>query len=275
MTFLLGMETKYSSYCYKVKGIVCNTELSSSCFKSEIETIYSDLYVITKLFRIFKLLIVSTINSVGFAMNDNKQKISKKLQEYLIGKRGGPDPVREYAGFAVDAVKNAIDVDLLMENVDLSFLDYYLDNLGEVNPSVARLAAATTGIYFGEIIRMNYPGIWHLEDEDEPLSWEVRFKSCPLAIRPVCIAVEVMKSREEQNVDASFIVHYSRKDLLKETLDKATPMSESTYFSFGGRYDVISLAEDFLSGVEQKLFGHLNEKQKKMFNQEFGCEDPR
>ncbi|MGM0596411.1 MAG: hypothetical protein ACQES9_05165 [Myxococcota bacterium] len=208
-------------------------------------------------------------------MDDNKHKISKKLQEYLIGKKGGPDPVREYAGFAVDAVKNAIDVDLLLENVDISFLDYYLDNLGEVNPSVARLTTATTGVYFGEIIRMNYPGIWHLEKEDEPLSWELRFKSCPLAIRPVCIAVEVMKSREEQNIDASFIVHDSRRDLLKEVLDKATPMSASVYFSFGGRFDVISLAEDFLSGVEQKLFQHLDEKQKKMFSQEFGYYNPR
>ena len=176
----------------------------------------------------------------------------------------------EHASLAIDAVYNGLSVELDLSSDTLSILDHYVSNAGIIDDAILQLLSATTGAYFGEILRRSIGGNWHIHDKDDPFSWELRFTSCPLSLFPALIALEVISKGSMGTEHATMIVAPSREALLLELLERSPKLTEEEYFSFSGRIDAIQLSVSFLSDVEKKVADRKGEEPTR-----FGEEDPR
>ena len=77
-----------------------------------------------------------------------------------------PARVREYADQVVSYVRNALGVTLEYDSNTLPLLDHYLRNVPEGQPAALKLIIATSGAYFGEVVRRRLGGRWELATED-------------------------------------------------------------------------------------------------------------
>jgi hypothetical protein len=116
---------------------------------------------------------------------------------------GGPEQVLEFASQAVEYVRRAVGVTLEYNSETLPILDHYLRQVVTASPSkpanglsgngrsaggrssgdrsggepaivplTTALVAATSGAYFGEVVRRRLGGSWHLPSAD-PGSWRL------------------------------------------------------------------------------------------------------
>ena len=191
--------------------------------------------------------------------------------ESLFSSKWKTDPIIvEYSSVIIDAVYSKVNIDLDFSPDTVSLLDYYVNEIGDVDKSMFSLMSTISCAYFGELVRRNIGGQWYIEDKDNPENWQVRFNSCPLAIYPFILSSEVISKGKFSLESSIFSVSPSRHDLLLELLEKSNPMAEDQYYSFAGKLDIIELAVDFLSSVENEL----HEKSKKPITK-FGNEDPQ
>jgi hypothetical protein len=98
---------------------------------------------------------------------------------------GEPDEVLEFASQAVEYVRRSLGVTLEYDSETLPVLDHYLrqvllgpDSGGSARapknqtPGAVELVAATSGAYFGEVVRRRLGGAWQLPSSD-PGSWRL------------------------------------------------------------------------------------------------------
>jgi hypothetical protein len=98
------------------------------------------------------------------------------------GEGHGPDQVLEFAAQVVDYVRRSLGVTLEYDSETLPVLDHYLRQVGHPSSAggksngtpalAADLVAATSGAYFGEVVRRRLGGSWHLPSSD-PGSWRM------------------------------------------------------------------------------------------------------
>ena len=81
--------------------------------------------------------------------------------------------VREYAEQAVAYVRRAVGVALEYDSDTLPLLDHYLRTVPELSagqPATLKLVLATSGAYFGEVVRrLGGPRVDDVDDGVEPL----------------------------------------------------------------------------------------------------------
>ena len=82
-----------------------------------------------------------------------------------------PARVREYADQVVEYVRRALGVTLEYDSDTLPLLDHYLRNVPEGQPAMLQLVVATSGAYFGEVVRRRLGGRWELGGED--VDWRI------------------------------------------------------------------------------------------------------
>jgi hypothetical protein len=101
------------------------------------------------------------------------------------GDGSGPDEVLEFAAQAVEYVRRALGVTLEYDSDTLPVLDHYLREVGvphgpartgadadRPEAVAADLVAATSGAYFGEVVRRRLGGSWSMPSRD-PGSWRL------------------------------------------------------------------------------------------------------
>ncbi len=179
-----------------------------------------------------------------------------------------PLEVAELAAVAVDAVRNACGMTLDLTSDTLPFLDHLVRENRKLPTGVRPLLHGATGACLGETCRRTFGGIWHLPDPD-PLHWSVRFFSCPLAIFPVVMGVEIFRKKLPESSPPTVVVSPSMVDVLENALAQATPVTLEEYYSFCGRFDAIHLMVDFLTELE-----HLQAREQKLAPRVFGVTDP-
>src|SRR5438132_12430219 len=82
-----------------------------------------------------------------------------------------PARVREYADQVVEYVRRALGVTLEYDSDTLPLLDHYLRTVPGEQPATIQLVIATSGAYFGEVVRRRLDGRWEASgDEDD---WRV------------------------------------------------------------------------------------------------------
>src|SRR5688572_11261628 len=87
-----------------------------------------------------------------------------------------PARVREYADQTVEYVRRAIGLTLEYDSDTLPLLDHYLRNVPESQPATLQLVVATSGAYFGEVVRRRLGGRWELapsDGENQEPDWRV------------------------------------------------------------------------------------------------------
>ena len=181
-----------------------------------------------------------------------------------------PPPVEaaELAAMAVDAVRHRFGVDLDLTSDTLPFLDQLTIEQRQAPGGVRQLFASAAGAYLGETLRRTFGGIWHLGDGPrDPMTWTVRFLSCPLAIRPVALGLEIFLRKAPE--EPALVVAPRWSDALEGALSSAAPVGEDEYFSFCGRYDALHLVVDVLTNIEQ-----MSARQEKRPPKLYGADDP-
>jgi hypothetical protein len=127
----------------------------------------------------------------------------------------GPEQVLEFASQAVEYVRRALGVTLEYNSETLPILDHYLRQIvsapaskpasgvsgngrsaGEPagRPPATALVAATSGAYFGEVVRRRLGGSWHLPSTD-PATWRLVLPS-GLWFWPVAMAMATILGPE-------------------------------------------------------------------------------
>src|SRR3954471_133319 len=82
-----------------------------------------------------------------------------------------PPRVREYADQAVTYVRSALGVSLEYDSDTLPLLDHYLRSVPDQQPHTVQLVVATSGAYFGEVVRRRLGGRW--EASGDETEWRV------------------------------------------------------------------------------------------------------
>jgi hypothetical protein len=165
-------------------------------------------------------------------------------------------------------VRHLYGVELDLTSDTLPFLDQLIRERQRDPGGVRHLLAMAAGVYLGEVLRRAFGGLWHTADlPADPDAWTVRLLSCPLAIRPAMIGLEIgSRSILEK---PSLIVPPRQFDALEGALGSAAPVSEEEYFSFCGRYDALHLVVDVLTELER-----LTARQDNRPPRLYGAENP-
>jgi len=130
----------------------------------------------------------------------------------------------------------------------LPLLDQYLREVPpDATEEVKQLIVASTGCYYGEVLRRLLKGRWAVPS-GAPESWRVELSSCFLYFHPVGMAGEVYTRGQDPEYDGAFATTDELHETLAEALAAAAPVSEDEYYSLAGRVDILQLAADWLTG---------------------------
>lgn len=160
-----------------------------------------------------------------------------------------PERISELVSSCVRFVHAAVGAELDLTHETLPLLDHYVrlsrEQLG-VRPEAADLIAQTTGAYFGQLLALEYGGLWRAPSVDVH-EWRVYFQPVFLALNPVGVAYEVLFA-SERHQGPSAAPTFARDELpLVEARLRALPeVDPEQYFTFSTRYDVLQVAIEAL-----------------------------
>ena len=141
--------------------------------------------------------------------------------------------VSKDTGFDVDGTSDTLPA-----------VDVYLAQV-PARPELRALVAAAVGCYFGEILRAEFGGTWHLETQ-EPERWRLELAVLPLSLYPVGVAYQAMaRGQDTDRYDDLLHVGEAQQALLREVLGRIR-VTEDEYYGLCGRYDTLEHVVDVL-----------------------------
>ena len=165
---------------------------------------------------------------------------------------GCPHEVRDLAASCTDYVRQALDFELDLHPDTLSVVDHYLTQarLSTIErPELLPLLARSVGAYFGELVRREHGGFWHLPGPDSH-EWRVCFSDVFLAFNPVGVAHEALTSGAADGGPSGALQFApDERDVMRARLDAIPPVPEDEYYSLCTRWDVLEIAHEALRGL--------------------------
>ena len=163
----------------------------------------------------------------------------------ILSDGGCPAHIAEYAEQAVEYVRRALGVTLEFNSETLPVLDHYLREASASQPSAVALVAATSGAYFGEVIRQRMGGYWHVE-ADDPTEWRFELPG-GLSFRPVCFALAAIFFTDEY--DDNLTGPPKMMAAAEAALERMGDVSRDTYYSLCGRMDTLEHLQAVLLAI--------------------------
>ena len=157
---------------------------------------------------------------------------------------GCPAHIGEYADQTVDYVRRALGVTLEYNSETLPVLDHYLREAAGSDPATVALVAATSGAYFGEVIRQRMGGYWHVDDD--PTQWRFELPG-GLSFRPVCFALAAIYFSDEY--DDNLTGPPKMMVAAEAALERMGNVSPDTYYSLCGRMDTLEHLQAVLLAI--------------------------
>jgi hypothetical protein len=162
-----------------------------------------------------------------------------------------PQKVAEYAAQAAGYVERAVGVPLSYDSETLPLLDHYLTSVPVEQPETLALIAATSGAYFGEVVRRHLGGRWEATAAD-PLSWRVILPTA-LSLTPGQMVLAAI-ARADIDGDAEVGVPSVLERLISDALAAMGEVSEDVYYSLCGRLDTLEHLHELVTAyAAQKL----------------------
>jgi hypothetical protein len=168
-----------------------------------------------------------------------------------------PVRVREYADQAVAYVRNALGVTLEYDSDTLPVLDHYLRTVeGSAQTATMQLVVATSGAYFGEVVRRRLGGRWELSEED--VAWRVVLPT-GLNFAPAGFVAAAIAQADLDDLDSEFDAPPRMRPYVQRALERMGVVSVEDYYSLCGRLDTLEHVHEVLVAVAAEMMGNADE----------------
>ena len=163
-----------------------------------------------------------------------------------------PPRVREYADQAVSYVRRALGIQLEYDSNTLPVLDHYLRNVPEDQPAALQLVVATSGAYFGEVVRQRLGGRWELADQEA--EWRIVLPT-GLNFSPVGFVATAIARADLAELDSEIAAPPRMLPYVQRTLARMGEVTIEDYYSLCGRLDTLEHVHEVLVAVAAQMLG--------------------
>lgn len=170
-----------------------------------------------------------------------------------------PLRVREYADQAVAYVRTALGVTLEYDSDTLPVLDHYLRSVHEAEGQAAtvQLVVATSGAYFGEVVRRRLGGRWELNEED--IEWRVVLPT-GLNFAPAGFVAAAIAQADLDDLDSEFDAPPRMRPYVQQALERMGEVPIDEYYSLCGRLDTLEHVHEVLVAVAAQMMGNVEDE---------------
>ncbi len=180
-----------------------------------------------------------------------------------------PARVSEFADQAVAYVRNALGVALEYDSDTLPLLDHYLRNVPSEQPAATALIVATSGAYFGEVVRRRLGGRWELPAKSGPLAengeeprppvegadWRVVLPT-GLSFSPAGFVAAAIAMADLADLDSEIEAPPRMRPHVQQALARMGEVSIEEYYSLCGRLDTLEHIHEVLVAVAAQMMGN-------------------
>lgn len=172
---------------------------------------------------------------------------------------GVPARVREYADQVVTYVRRSLGLTLEYDSDTLPLLDHYLRNvseLGEDKTATLQLVVATSGAYFGEVVRRRLGGRWELATEDA--EWRLVLPT-GLNFAPAGFVAAAIAQADLDDLDSELDAPPRMRPYVQQALSRMGEVSVEDYYSLCGRLDTLEHVHEILVAVAAQMMGNASD----------------
>lgn len=167
-----------------------------------------------------------------------------------------PARVREYADEAVAYVQRALGVKLEYDSDTLPVLDHYLRTVPADQVAAVKLVVATSGAYFGEVVRRRLGGRWEVTGEEA--DWRVVLPT-GLNFSPLGFVASAIAQADLDDVDSEIDAPPRMRPYVQQTLARMGEVSVEDYYSLCGRLDTLEHVHEVLVAVAAQMMGNADD----------------
>jgi hypothetical protein len=186
---------------------------------------------------------------------------------------GVPERVREYADQVVAYVRRALGVTLEYDSDTLPLLDHYLRTVPTAEQAqqqaTVQLVVATSGAYFGEVVRRRLGGRWELGngEPDEPghaaprpdgADWRVVLPT-GLNFSPAGFVASAIAQADLDDLDSEIDAPPRMRPYVQQALARMGEVSVEDYYSLCGRLDTLEHVHEVLVAIAARMMGNVDE----------------
>jgi hypothetical protein len=163
-----------------------------------------------------------------------------------------PPQVREYADQTVTYVRRALGIQLEYDSDTLPVLDHYLRSVPDDQPAALKLVVATSGAYFGEVVRQRLGGRWELGDQE--IQWRVVLPT-GLNFSPLGFVAAAIARADLEDLDSEIAAPARMLPYVQQALARMGEVSLDDYYSLCGRLDTLEHVHEILVAVAAQMMG--------------------
>jgi hypothetical protein len=163
-----------------------------------------------------------------------------------------PPRVREYADQAVAYVQRALGIKLEYDSDTLPVLDHYLRTVPEDQPAARELVVATSGAYFGEVVRRLLGGRWEVAGEEA--EWRIVLPT-GINFSPAGFVAAAIARADLDDLDTAIAAPPRMVPYVQQALARMGDVSVDDYYSLCGRLDTLEHVHEVLVAVAAQMMG--------------------
>jgi hypothetical protein len=168
-----------------------------------------------------------------------------------------PARIREYADQAVAYVHRSLGVKLEFDSDTLPLLDHYLRTVpGDQLPTL-QLIVATSGAYFGEVVRRRLGGRWEAGGEQEE-DWRLVLPT-GLNFSPTGFVASAIAQADLEDLDSEIDAPPRMRPYVQQALARMGEVSVEDYYSLCGRLDTLEHVHEVLVAVAAQMMGRVED----------------
>jgi hypothetical protein len=164
-----------------------------------------------------------------------------------------PPRVREYADQAVAYVQRALGIKLEYDSNTLPVLDHYLRTVPDDQPAALQLVVATSGAYFGEVVRRHLGGRWELGVKEA--EWRIVLPT-GITFSPGGFVAAAIARADLEDLDSEITAPPRMTPYLQQALARMGEVSVDDYYSLCGRLDTLEHVHEVLVAVAAQMLGN-------------------
>jgi len=167
-----------------------------------------------------------------------------------------PARVREYADQTVEYVRRSLGIRLEFDSDTLPILDHYLRTVPDGQPATLDLVVATSGAYFGEVVRRRLGGRW--ESVGDEAEWRVVLPT-GLNFSPAGFVAAAIAQADLADLDSEIDAPPRMRPYVQQALQRMGEVSLEDYYSLCGRLDTLEHVHEILVAVAAQMMGNVDE----------------